>query len=206
MYQRSHQDDTSAHQPAKRVLKGDDFVYLKSLHAYDLASLRKLEGMTVWVRAGNAVAYFPGAAAKKEAGVLPPAEQLKIKRVTKSGNQYLAEFNFTSTEMPKESFFVPVGAERNGTVNLIVDELFFYEDPQKLYSHWPKEVWGSVHKHEIIKGMSENQAGMAMGAAHQVGSGSGSYGNRTLEYTHAGKTVQVMFVENAAERIEEIKK
>jgi hypothetical protein len=206
MYQRAHADDSATQKPAGRVLKGDDFVYLRSLHAYDLKSLKKLEGSTVWVRAGNAVAFFPSPGAKKDAGVLPPAASLKVTKIVKSGSQFFALFNFDEPESPKATFAVPVGAEKDGSANLIVDELFFYENPEKLYAHWPKDTWTSVHRHEIVKGMNENQAGMAMGVTHEVGSGSGDYGNRTLEYTHEGKTVQVMFANNAAVRVEEIKR
>lgn len=205
---------TARAQPAAapvRELKSDDFVFLRSLHAYDVASAKKLEGMTVWVKAGNAVAYFkPGerkqGLGEKEAGLLPPIAKLKIEKVAQHGDQVMATFTFADGD-PQGNFAVAVGAvsKKNGDTNLILDELFYYEDPHKLFAHWPKDVWAAVERHEITKGMNENQAGAAMGIGRAPGSSSGDYGNRTLVYSHGGKTVEVLFMENSAVRVEEKK-
>lgn len=204
LYERSQaekaEDPKSAGQP-KRVLKMDDYVYLKPLNAFDFQTAKKLEGMTVWVRAGNAVTYFEG---KKEAGQLPPNAKLKMGKLFRQGDQMLANFSFEGDDAPKGNFSVPIGAQRGESVNIIVDQLFYYEDPKKLYSHWPKEMWDAIDRGEIVKGMSEIQAGMAMGAARSVGSGSEKYGDRTLDYTHKGKSLRVTFVENTAVRVEEV--
>lgn len=202
LYQRTQADEPSK-PVATRVLKSDDFVFLRSLHAYDVASAKKLEGMTVWVKGGNAVAYFKPGERKQEAGLLSPIAELKVSKVVQQGDQVMANFTFTAGGPPGK-FSAPIGAvnPRSGDTNLIIDELFYYDDPHKLYAHWPAEVWTKVERHEITQGMNEIQAGMAMGIGRIVGSG-GDYGNRTLQYTHGGKTVEVMFRENQAARVEE---
>lgn len=199
-YQRSQADRPKEEAPA-RQLQGDDFVFIRSLHAYDLASAKKLEGMTVWIKAGNAIAYFKPGDVQHEAGTLPPLARLKISKVAPSGNQVFATFTFEDGG-PAGTFQAPVGAVKRNDVSLILDELFYYDDPHQLYKHWPKETWEAIGRHEIVKGMSETQAGMAMGVGRTVGSTAAEYGNRTLQYQHEGKTVEVLFMGNQAARIE----
>jgi hypothetical protein len=206
VYQRRQAEAPAKAPVAKRELKSDDFVFLRSLHAYDVASAKKLEGMTVWVKAGNAVAYYSPGALKQEAGVLPPIAKLKIAKVAVQGDQVMATFAFEeSANAERGPFVTPVGSVKGDNTNLFLDEMFFYDDPRKLYAHWPPEVWAAVERHEITPGMNENQAGMAMGVGRAVGSSAGDYGNRTLQYTHAGKTFEVTFLRNSAVRVEEKK-
>src|SRR6184192_3467904 len=82
-YQRHQSENATTTAAPERKLHADDYVYLRPSHVYDFVSTKKfLVGKTVWVRAGNAVTYFPYAShavAKKEAGVLPPIAQLAIR-------------------------------------------------------------------------------------------------------------------------------
>jgi len=201
LYERRADQRTGKAEAPVRQQDADEFVFLRSLHAYDLESARKLEGQTVWVKAGNAVAYYR-AGTRTEAGLLPPLAELKISRVARQGDQIMAHFTFTSGE-PDGRFAAPIGAVKGTDTHLIVDEVFYYDDPRKLYKHWTPAVWEAVARHEIVEGMSETQAGMAMGIGRAVGSG-GNYGNRTLQYEHAGQAVEVLFAENRAARIRKI--
>lgn len=197
---RADQRTGKAEAPARRQ-DPDEFVFVRSLHAYDLDSARKLEGQTVWVKAGNAVTYYR-AGTRAEAGLLPPLAELKVSRVARQGDQIMARFTFTAGE-PKGEYAVPIGAVKGTDTNLIVDEVFFYDDPRRLYQHWTPATWDAIARHEIVEGMNETQAGMAMGIGRAAGS-SGSYGNRTLQFQHAGQAVEVLFVENRAARIRKI--
>ena len=199
-YERSQAEKPKAEAPA-RELKGDDFVFLRSLHAYDVASAKKLEGMTVWVKAGNAIAYFKPGDTQHEVGTLPPLARLKVSKVAQSGNQVFATFAFEEGG-PAGSFLAPIGAVKGNDANLIVDELFYYDDPHQLYKHWPQETWDAIARHEVVRGMSETQAAMAMGVGRTVGSTAAEYGNRTLQFQHDGKTVEVLFMGNQAARID----
>jgi hypothetical protein len=97
---------------------------------------------------------------------------------------------------------VPIGIVRHGDATIVIDDIFFLTDPHKLYSHWSKDAWASVERHEITQGMSEMQAQAAMGMGRVPESGAdGDYGNRTLVFTdptHPDKPVTVHFADNAA--------
>ena len=103
---------------------------------------------------------------------------------------------------PPGTYQSPIGAVKGSDTSLIVDELFYYDDPHQLYKHWPQATWDAIARHEIVKGMNETQAGMAMGVGRTVGSITAEYGNRTLQYQHEGRTVEVLFMSNEAARIE----
>lgn len=201
LYERRADQRTGKVEAPARAMHGDDFVFLRSLHAYDLESARKLEGKTVWVKGGNAVAYYR-AGTRTEAGLLPPLAELKVSRVAQQGDQIMAHFTFISGE-PAGRFAAPIGAVKGTSANLIVDEVFFYDDPRQLYKHWTPAMWDAVARHEIAEGMTETQANLAMGVGRAVGSG-GSYGNRTLQFQHAGQSVEVLFADNRAVRIRKI--
>ena len=75
----------------------DDYVLPPKIHPYDLKSAAKeLVGKTVWVRAGNAIHYYPYSNAthtadlKHEKGLLPPLAKLQVKDIvlqkTPAGN------------------------------------------------------------------------------------------------------------------------
>lgn len=208
--------ETVTEKPAPKERNEDDYVYLRPSHAHDLASARAvLKGNTVWVKAGNAVAYFQAfEVGEKEAGVLPPLAKLKPTGVVMHGQQMYVEFGFdpddsaSPTTAPcgikgkKIACAAPIGTVRNGDATIVIDDLFFLSDPHTLYKHWSKDAWSAVERHEITKGMSEMQAQAAMGLGRAPESGAdGDYGNRTLVFTdpaHPDKPVTVHFVDNAA--------
>lgn len=218
LYQRSQPGNTAGNAVPGRKLHADDYIYLRPSHVYDLASTKKfLVGKTVWVRAGNVVAYYPYSShvvAKKEIGILAPLARLDMKDVVMNGTQMYGVFMCSSKANPDvqvrtafESFCaVPIGAVKHGDATIDIDDLFFYEDPHKLYDHWTKEQWAAVERHEITPGMSEAMATAALGVPHAPESGAnGDYGNRTLLYSDPikGKTVTVTFVDNAATSVSE---
>lgn len=208
----------------------DDYVYLRPSHAHDLkSSAEALSGKTVWVRAGNAVAYFPfdqpsHKPMPHESAPLPPLAQLQVKDVVMSGTQMYAVFTFAADRVasdngpapnnkqegvqvrsgPQVPFAVPIGAMKHGEMAIYIDDIFFLDDPHKLYKHWSAETWSAVERHEVRKGMSEIQATAAMGVGRPVSGNSGEYGNRTLEFADlaSGKTVTVTFSNNQAIAIE----
>jgi hypothetical protein len=109
-----------------------------------------------------------------------------------------------STPPTKKLYAVPVGAARKGEFTIFIDDMFFLDDPHKLYKHWSAETWSAVERHEVRKGMSEIQATAAMGVGHPVSGNTGDYGNRTLEFADlaSGKSVTVTFSNNQAIAIE----
>jgi hypothetical protein len=226
-YQRHQSDNAPTTAAPERKLHADDYVYLRPSHVYDLASTKKfLVGKTVWVKAGNAVAFSLvsppnrvspcGVRTKMSPSecLLPPLAELDVKSVVMNGAQMYAitsapaypPITISDDRQTAEGYFlkevaVPIGSVKNSSANIVIDDLFFFDDPHKLYDHWTKDDWAAIERHEITKGMSEAQAAAAMGVPHAPESGAaGEYGNRTLVFSDpaTGKSVTVTFAENAA--------
>ncbi len=207
------------HEPAKSPEKSeqttykvglDDYVVPRKLHAYDLESAKSLVGKTVWVHAGNQLAYYPydmqqrRARLDKEAGLLPPLEKLEVKNVnlqtTPGSNgqkQLLAVFERAGMN---DTYVVSIGKVIGDNYSIYFDDGFFLDDPHELYKHWPADVWNAIDRHEAKPGMNELQASFALGTSGKAGAG--DYGNRTMEYANAGKPVTVTFSGNRAVKIE----
>jgi hypothetical protein len=195
-----YQDRKEAEKPKQeRALKADYYITPKKLHPYDLKSARELTKQPVWVKVGYGYTYYPYDAARKkvdfkrEAGTLLPLQKLQIRDVLTDvtpkdpgSKQILASF-----ELEGKPFAVPIGVEKGGDFRIYSDEMFFIEDPHDLYRHWPPEIWKAIDAHEVQKGMSELQAGLAIGVG--VPEGSGDYGSRTLRYANGGKPMAITF-------------
>jgi hypothetical protein len=192
----------------------DDYVLPPKIHPYDLKSAAKeLVGKTVWVRAGNAVHYYPFSAAthtadlKHDKGLLPPMAKFQIKdvvlqkipagalaegQVAVVQKQVLAAFQMRDEP---GTFAVPIGTSTGDDFNFTANDLFFFADPHELYKHWPPETWQAIDNHQAKQGMNEIQVSMALGTS---ATGSGEYGNRTLEFTNNDHPVKVTFEKNRA--------
>jgi hypothetical protein len=195
-----YQDRKEAEKPKQeRALKADYYITPKKLHPYDLKSARELTKQPVWVKVGYGYTYYPYDAARKkvdfrrEAGTLLPLQKLQIQDVftdvtpkDPGSKQILAGF-----ELEGKPCAVPIGVEKGGDFRIYSDEMFFIEDPHDLYKHWPPEIWKAIESHDVLKGMSELQTGLAIGIG--VPEGSGDYGSRTLKYANGGKPVAVTF-------------
>jgi hypothetical protein len=200
----------------------DDYVTPPKIFPYDLKSANKeLDGKTVWVRSGNFVPYYRyspashSAELKHQTGLLPPLEKLQIKDVVlqkmpaslKEGQvsvvqkQFLAVFDIPGE---KGTFAAPVGTAVGDDSNFTANDVFFFADPHELYKHWPADIWKAIDQHQAKVGMSELQAGFALGTSANVSSG--DYGNRTIEYTNGSSPVKVTFENNQAVSVEPEKK
>jgi len=195
-YQERKQDE----QPKQeKALKADYYVTLRKLHAYDLKSAQDLAKQPVWVKIGYGYTYYPYNAARRkvdfvhETGTLLPLQRLQVTEVVTDttpkdpgSKQVLARF-----EADGKPYAVPIGVEKDGDFRIYADEMFYLDDPHQLYKHWPAEVWKAIDAHEVRSGMSELQAGMALGLG--VPDGSGDYGFRTLKFANGGKPFTITF-------------
>ncbi len=80
------------------------------------------------------------------------------------------------------------------------DDIFYYDDPHKMYKHWPADVWQAVDQHQPKPGMNELQVAMALGVIQQ--SDSSNYGNRTVHYETGGKQWDVSFQNDKATNVQ----
>lgn len=214
-YERSKPFDVP--KPKSVALADDDYVRPSKIFPYDVKSANKeLVGKTVWVRTGNAVAYYPyresshSVSFASKASLLPPLEKLEIKDVVLArapgsvapGQVAVVRYQimavFQDSSRPG-MFAVPIGTATGDDFNFTVNDLFFYEDPHQLYKHWPADVWKAIDAHQAQKGMNELQVSFALG--NMVSVSEGDYGNRTGEYRSDNGTVSVTFKQNQVTEI-----
>jgi hypothetical protein len=100
-----------------------------------------------------------------------------------------------------QDYAVPVGEVEGGNETFRLDDLLYYDDPHKLYSHWPNNVWQAIDQHQVKPGMSELQTMMAVGQVAQ--SDSSDYGNRTVTYTAGDRKITVTFAHDQATQVQE---
>ena len=201
--------------PVNSSLSSDDYVVPTQLHAYDLKSAKEaVDGKTVWIKSGYEIYYYPYAGGRVDfnhpAGLLPPLDQVQITNLIQARapsskgeevapgvriheEQVLAVLRRQGDE---KTYAAPVGSNRGGDYTLYLNDVFYFDDPHQLYSHWPSETWQAIGQHQAKPGMNELQAAFALGIG--IPQGSGDYGNRTLQYDNNGHPVKITFAHNRA--------
>ncbi len=193
---------------AARPLNREAYVVPRKLHAYDLASARELTKQPVWVQEGYRYTYYPydpttkKVSLDKEAGVLGPIEELRIKNViaqaTKPNyHQIVALFDKSG-----QTYAVPVGTESGGSFQIYADQMFFYEDPHQLYNFWPADVWDAIGKHEVKAGMNEIQADFAVGYGAPLPEQSDPE-TKVVKYANGGHKLTVTYRKGRATNVTE---
>ena len=205
-YDRNRPAQTAA-QPDYGPTDPDDLVFLKRKHPESVADLKDLNGQTVWVQAGGQMEYFAAAAHRadytKPAGVLLGAEPLNIveafqqarpkgvtTRVPAGTGQVLLEFTMPKSADPAKLYAVPVGYRDASGYNFFTDDMFFYDDPHKLWN-WSPAIWQAIDSHRVIAGMNQRQVSLSLGAIAKQSSG--QYGDGEMVYANAGHPVAVTF-------------
>jgi hypothetical protein len=193
------------------VTDPDDLVFLKKERPSSMAEIKDLFGKTVWVSAGGQLEYYPYAAHHadyaKPAGTLLGTEPLIIKdafeqvapkaatfRIGGGDRQVLLAFTMPKSADPSKQFAVPVGYQQGSDFTFLTDEIFFYDDPHQLYSHWSPAIWQAVDTHQVILGMTEHEVQMALGQVSK--STSDKVGDRMVVYANLGHPFAVTFVKN----------
>ena len=217
IHHRNALDQATPTSPASNYkMDPDDEVFVKQDHPMSLKDEKDLKGQTIWVSAGGQMDYYPYARGKidfKSAGVLLGAEPIVIKdaieavapartaiRIPVGDKQIFLIFTHASD--PKE-YATPVGFVKDGDYTFLTDQIYFYDDPHKLYNYWGPQVWAAIDAHKAIPGMSERQTQMALG---QVSTPHGDdTGNRTVEYFNNNHPENVTFVNGKSTKIEDVK-
>ncbi len=219
IYKANHEEGPTRAQPApSRTIDADDLVYLKKQHPDSLKDERELIGTTLWISAANQMDYYRDTGKhvdySKPVGVLKGAEPLVVKevfeqkppatgravsRIAAGQKHVLLGFTLPNSADPATLYAVPVGNYDSSGYNFLTDEIFFYDDPHQLYSHWGAAMWQHIDKHEPALGMSENQAMMALGQAATPSTQ--AIGNRSITFANDGKPVTVDFENNKAVKI-----
>lgn len=206
-----HYDRARSAQPAAVPDYGpsdpDDLVFLKREHPETFADLKDLSGRTVWVQAGGQMEYFHANAHHadytKPVGSLPGAEPLKIveafqqtrpngiaTRVPAGNVQVLLAFTMPKSADAQKLYAAPAGYKDASGYTFFTDDIFFYDDPHKLYD-WSPQIWQAVDAHQVINGMNQRQVSLSLGAVARQASG--EYGNGEMVYVNAGHPIAVIF-------------
>ena len=210
----------------KKALTADETVVPRKLFIDSVPSAKALIGKPVWLQSGYQLNYFPYKAGHidfaHEIGFLPAAQELDVKGIEKvatpasfktrlgRGNENIFMIFAFPESGPgtkpdaKGEYAAPFGTVGGEGLQpresrYYFDDLLYYDDPHKLYSFWPADVWKTIDAHEAKAGMSEMQTTMSLGQIQE--SGSKELGNRTVEYTygdHADKKASVTFVNDKA--------
>lgn len=212
IYYGRHADEKPVAQ-ASFTVDPDDNVFLKKMRPDSLKDEKDLIGKTLWVSAAGQMNYYPYTAhrfdASHPAGLLLGAESLVVKdaieatapkgmtfRIPAGDKQILLIFTLPKSADPEKQYGVPVGYREGSTYTFMTDEIFFYDDPRQLFSHWKPEVWAAIDAHKAIAGMNERQMGLALGQVSK--SQSQDYGNRTVTFDYQGHPVDITFVHDKA--------
>ena len=216
---RANHEEGPVPKPAysESTMTDDDAVTmnLKKQRPDSLKDERALIGKTIWVSAADQMDYFHYANHHADyahpVGTLMGAEPLIIQdvfeqvappkapvllRIPAGQRHVLLAFTLPKSADPKAEYAVPVGYYQGGFYTFSTDEIFFYDDPHISYKHWGADAWAHVDKHEVVPGMNENQAMMALGQI--IKPSSDSIGNRTVNYDNNGHPVTIVFEKNKA--------
>jgi hypothetical protein len=219
IYKANHEDvPVKANPYADIKVDPDDNVFLKKERPDSLADQRAFIGQTLWVSAGGQLDYYLdkgnhvdyahpvgsllGATPLLIKGVFEekaPATGPAVFRIPAGERHVLLAFTMPKSSDPTTLYATPIGDFDNGSYNFINDNVFFYEDPHKLYSFWPASMWSSIDNHQAVLGMSENQAMMSLGEVTVPDSN--NLGSRNVKFDNNGHPLLIQFVNNKAVKI-----
>lgn len=219
IYKANHEDVAVKKNPYADIkVDPDDNVFLRKERPDSLADQRAFIGKTLWVSAGGQLAYYVdhnnhvdyakpvgnllGATPLLIKGVFEekaPASGPAVFRIPAGQRQVLLAFTMPNSSDPTTLFATPVGDYDNGAYTFVNDEVFFYDDPHKLYSYWGPAIWSDIEQHKVVPGMSENQVMMSIGQVMRPDSD--NEGNRTVVYDNDGHPITVTFENNKAVNI-----
>jgi hypothetical protein len=154
----------------------------------------KLQGTSVWMKNGYTMPYYPYEGGRinfaKRAGVVPSAQRLDIKKVIKAvppaqlddGIDHGTRQVFAVFALPGNAslYATVIGAMDRSQEEYFCDVLFFYDDSHTIYDYWPKNTWAAIDAHQVIPGMSELQARMAIGQKTKSGGSSEATGRSPM--------------------------
>jgi hypothetical protein len=198
---------------AERPRSLDDVAVVRILSPAHFDDVTPLAGSSVWMKDGYTMPYFAYGSGRvefnKSIGLIPAAQQLDVKKIVKQaapasvsdnvqhdGRQVFAVFTLPGR---KDLYATPIGYINGNDEAYYTDMLFYYDDPHKIYSNWPKDVWATIDAHRVKPGMSELETQMAIGEnLHPDGP---AEGDRTVTYNQDGKQWTITYVNNRATQI-----
>lgn len=191
----------------------DDLAVVRMQFPQHFDDLKVIENTRVWMKNGYSMPYFPYEKGQvdfnKSAGLIPPAQPMDVKKIIKEAvpakvddglehgtHQALAVFAIPGKD---GLFATAVGAMQGEQESYFIDNLFYYDDPHKIYDNWPKDTWAAIDAHQVKPGMSELQTRLSIGMKEHPGGE--TEGDRTVDYDVNGKHWVITYVKNRATEI-----
>jgi len=194
---------------AERPRSLDDVAVVRILSPAHFDDVTPLAGTSVWMKDGYTMPYFAYAGShvefNKRVGLIAAAQQLDVKKIIKQAVPASVSDNvrqvFAVFALPgsNDLFATPIGYINGNDEAYYTDMLFYYDDPHKIYSNWPKDVWAAIEAHQVKPGMSELETQMSIGEKlHPDGP---TEGDRTVTYDQDGRQWTITYVNNRATQI-----
>jgi hypothetical protein len=192
-------------QPEQKVTM-DDVAVVRLEFPQHFEDVKDLEGKSVWMKSGYSMPYYPYTGSRveftKPLGLLPPSQQLDVKKVIKASPPASVHDNVEHGDHQAMVVFTMPGSDKQYATavgylegpqeeHYYNDLLFYYDDPHKIYNNWPKDVWAAVDAHQVKPGMNELQARTALG--NMKTADGDKEGSRTVDYNIDGKHTIVEF-------------
>lgn len=210
VFKKRQEPGAARNQPEQKMTM-DDVALVRVEFPQHFEDVEDLKGKSVWMKSGYSMPYYPFTGGRvnfaKQVGLLPPDQQLDVKKVMKvtapasvhdnvehGAHQAMVVFTMPGSE---EQYATAVGYMDGPQEEHYYDDLlFYYDDPHKIYNNWPKDVWAAVDAHQVKPGMNELQARTALGNLKTVDGE--KEGDRTVDYDVNGKHTVVEFRGNKA--------
>ena len=196
-------------------------VVVRSENPTTLEDEKKLKGRSLWVSAGGQLEYYAYNGRVEfdhPMGVLLGAQRITVQdavlqnappaaaiSIPQGDGQVLLVFTLPDAAKNSDTeYAVAVGDKEDSDYVLLTDQIFFYDDPHKLYAKWGGDVWNAIDRHQAMLGMSEHQVQLALG---YVSTPRGDImGDRAVEFDDRGEKTLVTFVKGRAIGIQDIGK
>ncbi len=181
LYERSR--PFSPKRVAQRPIEKDYLVTLPKSYVNDFTSAQKLEGQTLWVKAGYLAEYFPYVGPKRTAGSLvkqtfAPLEKIQVQKVVERPLPSRSTDKEVLLLFQKEGQdFATVAGYFDSTEDQYrfqVDDLLYLKNPHQIYAHWSEETWQKIQNHQLEKEMSFAQVALSIGSGSLVTTEAGS--------------------------------
>ncbi len=192
----------------------DDAIPLKAEHPTSVQDEKNLKDQALWVSAGGQMEFYPfnGKSVDffRPAGVLLGAEKIVVRDAVEQAAPKFGATRFPDADAqvllifvrpddpknPTREYGVAVGDREGQDYNVLTDQLFFYDDPHRLYSHWGTNVWKAIDDHTAVIGMTERQLQLALGTLNTPRAD--IMGDRSVEFDDQGKPKLVTFANGKA--------
>jgi hypothetical protein len=161
----------ASRQVTLRKVDPDYLVVIPRFKVVDMADAQTLNGKTLWVKGGYRAEFIlvdskRQKIADEERLCLPPMTEIQVSRVFECANaKRKTRKVFLGFIREGHEFSVRIGLfdDQLEIYRFDLDDLFYLQNPRRLYSHWTAETWLNVETHQIKPQMTYAQVALSLG-------------------------------------------